>query len=668
MTVLRSACPLNCPDSCGFIVEYSEDKGLQVHGDKEHPLTKGFICSKAQAQAQLVFSPERLLFPLLKQQGVFRRVSWDEAYALLAEKIRETLKEVGSWGILHHYDYGHNGTLRGLDKRFFQALGGVTEPRGSMCWGAGIRAQEIDFGGVYANDWTQVTQAKQIILWGKDPAVTNIHMVPLLLEAKKAGAKIIVINPVRVKSADFAQDYIQINPGSDGVLAMGIAHIILREGWLDWDFVRQHVHGLEPFAQRAKGFDPERVAQLTGVAVEKQKELAQLISHVKPVTILAGYGLQRYCGGGNTLRAIDALVALTGNIGKPGAGIHYGYQYHRSYLNKITLDTQCFESRTFPHPFLAEEIEKADPPIRLAVVTRSNPLVQQPNSLLWRQVWREIPFKVTFATTLSETARQSDLVLPVTTAFEDEDLLATSWSPILQLTQKIIEPRGEAKPEAVIFTELAQRVGIEEHFSLTPEQWLEYVLAPLQEYGITLDSLRRSPVRTPYIPDVAWSDLQFKTPSGKIELASEIALVEYGDAVADPLLEGSLENLKVYQEFSKKEHQGEYPWYLLTPHPQHALHSQFQETEGFRLYIHPQLAEKYYLSTGDRALVETEYGQLLAWVSVSEDIHPQTVVIPEGGTVDGFGVNQLIIGKPSDFGESTPYYEARCQLRKWLVD
>ncbi|AFM02474.1 MULTISPECIES: molybdopterin-dependent oxidoreductase [Desulfitobacterium] len=668
MTVLRSACPLNCPDSCGFVVEYSEDKGLQVHGDKKHPLTKGFICSKAQAQAQRVFSAERLRFPLLKDQGVFRRISWDEAYILLADKIEETLKEVGARGILHHYDYGHNGTLRELDRRFFQALGGVTEPRGSMCWGAGYRAQEIDFGGVLASDWTQVTQAKVIILWGRDPAITNLHMVPLLLEAKKAGARIVVINPVRVKSADFAQDYVQVNPGSDGVLAMGIAHIILREGWLDWDFVRRSVQGLEAFAQRAKEYNPERVAILTGISVEKQEELAQIISRTRPVTILAGYGLQRYSGGGNTLRAIDALLALTGNLGKSGAGIHYGNQYHGRHLNKVTMDRHRYQSRTFPHPFLAEEIRKADPPIRLAVVTRSNPLVQQPDSLLWREVWREIPFKVTFDITLTETARHSDMVLPVTTAFEEEDLIATSWSPILQLTQKIVEPQYEARSEAVIFTELAHRLGLGEAFPYTTEQWLEYVLAPLSEYGITLESLRKGPIRAPYIPEVAWEDLQFKTPSGKIELASEIALAEYGDAVADPLLEGSRDNLKVYQEFSKTQSQWDYPWYLITPHPHHSLHSQFQETEGFQLYIHPQLAEKHYLFTGDRALVETEHGQLLAWVSVSEDIHPQTVVIPEGGTVDGFGVNQLLAGKPSDFGESTPYYEARCQLRKWMVD
>lgn len=660
MTIQRSACPLNCPDSCGFVVRYTEEKGLQVHGDKEHPLTKGFICSKGQALAERVFSSERLRFPLLRDNGRFRRISWEEANTLFAEKLEEAVKEVGAWGIFHHYDYGHNGALRGLDRRFFQALGGVTEPRGSMCWGAGYRAQEIDFGGVYSSDWADLCHAKLILLWGRDPAVTNVHLIPFLLEAKKAGAVIVVINPIRVKSADLAQDFIQVHPGSDGALAMGLAHIILREGWVDWEFIRESVQGLEEYVLRVKEFPPEKVEQLTGVPVARQEELARGISRSRPVSVLPGYGLQRYTGGGNTIRAIDALMAITGNIGRPGAGVHYAHQYHVGKLNPVFLDKSRYTSRTLPHPFLAEELGKANPPIHLAVVTRSNPLVQQPNSLLWREVWRKIPFKVTLDTTMTETARNSDLILPVTTAFEDEDLVATSWSTMLQLTQKVVEPQGEARSEPMIFTELARRMGLEEDFQYTSEEWLEYILSPVKHFGITLESLRQAPLRAPYIPEVAWSELNFGTPSGKIELASERALSEYGDRVADPLLSAYKKANTVLLQ--------EYPWYLLTPHPHHSMHSQFHETEGFYLFIHPELAEKHYLSTGDFAFVETEHGQLLARVSVSEDIHPQTVVLPEGSTVDGFGVNQLLGEKGSDYGESTPYYEVHCQLRKWLVD
>lgn len=653
----QSACPLNCPDSCGFLVNYSEEKGLQVRGQKDHPVTQGFICSKGQALADLVFSPDRLRFPLLKVPGGFRRIAWDEAYALMAKKIQETLAQTGPLGILHHYDFAHNGLLRALDQRFFQALGGMTEPEGSMCWGAGYRAQTLDFGGVYANDWSELVHAETILLWGRDPAVTNVHMVPPLLAAQKQGAYIIVINPTRVKSADSAQEYLRIVPGQDGVLAMGLAHILLREGWLDWEFVRNHVQGLEEFALKAKTYEPSRVAALTGLSIETLTALAQRISHSRAVSFIPGYGLQRYAQGGSTIRAMDALAALTGQIGKPGAGMYYAHQYHQGHLNPVTLPEERYQVRRFPHPFLAERIQEADPPIQMAVVTRSNPLLQQPHSLLWREVWRKIPFKVTLDVVMSETARQSDLVLPVTTGFEEEDLIATSWSPMLQLTTKIVEPQGEAKPEPILFTELAERIGIGQEFRRTPSQWITEIIAPLRAYGITLETLQQGPVRAPYIPSVAWQDLQFTTPSGKIELASDRAQKEAGERVASPAM--SPAGLDIAAE---------YPYALLTPHPRQAIHSQFQEEEGFQLFIHPECAEKHTLFPGDQALVETPQGQLLARVYVSEDIHPQTVVIPEGSTANGLGVNQLIIGVSTDLGQSTAYYESRCQIRKWLVD
>lgn len=656
MAMVRSACPLNCPDSCAFLVEQTE-KGLCLRGDPLNPMTRGFICSKGQALAKRVFSPDRLRFPLLRQREGWKRLTWDEAYELLTEKIKQTLETVGSWGILHHYDYGHNGVLRGLDQRFFQALGGVTEPRGSMCWGAGYQAQELDFGGVYASAWEDLEQAQTLVLWGRDPAVTNIHLVPHLLEAKRRGAQLIVINPNRVKSADFADDFIRVRPGTDAAVALGVGHIILQESWQDSIFVQKHVQGFEAFADRVKEFPPERVEEITGVNVSQLTELAHRISHSRPVSFILGYGLQRYVGGGNTVRAIDALAAISGNVGCPGAGVHYAHQYHRGKFNSVLLPSERYQARTYPHPVLAEELQKADPSIRLAFVTRSNPLVQQPNSYLWREVWRQIPFKVVLDTVMTETARQADLVLPVATVFEEEELITTSWSPMIHYSQKVIEPQGEAKPEPILFTELAQRLGLQKDFPYTPREWIEFVIAPLEKaYGITLDKLAQGPIYAPYIPKVAWAEKDFKTPSGKIELSSEKAQEEREEAVA------------TYVPVEAREDRVEFPWHLLTPHPAKAMHSQFHEDDGFMVFIHPDLAEKFNLIPGNRAIVETQYGQLVALVAVSEDIHPETVVLPEGRTLDGLGVNQLIVGKLSDVGESTSYYDMRCQIRKWYLN
>lgn len=656
MTVVRSACPLNCPDGCAFMVEKTES-GLCLKGDPLNSITKGFICSKGQALAKRVFSPDRLRFPLLKQGQSWKRVSWDEAYDLFTEKIKETLTKAGPWGIFHHYDYGNNGVLRELDQRFFQSLGGVTEPRGSMCWGAGYRAQELDFGGVYSSSREDLEDAQTLVLWGRDPAVTNLHLIPHLLTAKKRGARLIVINPIRVKSADLADDFYQVRPGTDAALALGLCHIIFRERWQDTLFLQNYVHGFEAFAMRAKEFPPEKVEAITGVSVTQMTELARRISRARPVSFVLGYGLQRYVSGGNTVRAIDALAAISGNIGWAGAGVHYAHQYHRGKMNSVQLPSDRYQARTYPHPILAEELLKADPAIQLAVVTRSNPLVQQPNSLLWRELWQQIPFKVVLDTVMTETARQSDLVLPVATIFEEEELMRTSWSPLIHYAQKVLEPQGEAQPEPMFFTEMARRLGLEKDFPYTSREWIEFVLEPLKaSYGITLDQLAQGPIYAPYIPKVAWENKEFKTPSGKIELSSELAREELGDDVA------------TYVQSESPEEKSEFPWHLLTPHPGNAMHSQFHKDDGFVVFLHPNLAEKYRLNPGDRAIVETKYGQLAASVVLSEDIHPETVVLPEGTTAEGFGVNQLIIGKLSDVGESTSYYEMHCQIRKWYLD
>lgn len=654
MAEVRSACPLNCPDSCAFLVEKSET-GLKIRGDKENRVTRGFVCSKGKRLGERAFSPDRLRFPLLKKGEGFRRIGWDEAYSLLETELRAACTEAGSQSILHHFDFGHNGVLHNLDRRFFQALGGSTRPEGDMCWGAGYRAQEIDFGAVYANTWKDLLQAKTIVVWGRDPAVTAVHLMAQIMDAKKAGAQVVIINPVKVKSAGIADCFLQVNPGSDAALALGLAHIILDRRWLDLDFVQKYVQGFAEYARRAYEFAPERVSRITGVPEEQLKALADRIAHAGPVSILCGYGLQRYDGGGNTVRAIDALAAITGNIGRPGAGVNYAYKYHEGKVNSLLLPSERYQERTFPHALLGEALLKLEHPLRAAVVTRSNPLVQQPDSALWRQLWHTIPFKVVLDTYLSETAKRSDLVLPVTTIFEEEDLIMTSWNSLIHYAQKVIEPQGEAKPEVEIFTELAHRMGVEEDFPYTSTEWLEYVLEPMREKGVTLAALRRGALESPYIPEVAWADKKFLTPSGKIELFSPAALAEMGDGVANYLPAGMKQDAR------------EYPWFLMTPHPDKALNAQFQE-EGHTAFIHPTLAETCYLLPGDTALAETEAGQLVVRIQVSEDIHPRTVVIPEGTTADGKGVNELIRVGLSDCGKTTPYYDMRCSLRKWHID
>jgi anaerobic selenocysteine-containing dehydrogenase len=268
---------------------------------------------------------------------------------------------------------------------------------------------------------------------------------------------------------------------------------------------------------------------------------------------------------------------------------------------------------------------------------------------------------------MSQTAALADLVLPIATIFEEEDIVVTSWSNRLHYAPQVLEPQGEAKPEPLIFTELAGKLGLKDYFPHTSTEWLEYIIEPLHKYGITLAELQKGPIKAPYIPKVAWEDKKFTTPSGKIELVTK---EEFFGGSASPV-ETYFEKLALesYLQQSSKEESHErqdveYPYILMTPHPDMALHTQFQAEDGFSAYLHPETASVHGIINGDKIVVESETGELRAVAYISDDIHEQTVVIPEGTTDNNYlGVNCLIPGKLSGMGENTAYYDNFCRIR-----
>jgi len=662
MAEFRSVCPLNCFDLCSLIVHVDQEKITAVGGDPEHPVTRGFICPKGKALAERVYSPDRVITPLVKKSGGWKRISWKDAYELWAEKLNRAKAEYGSQAVLHHFDYGSNGLLRNLDRRFFNVFGGVTVPSGSLCWGSGIAAQLYDFGGYYSNSYGDLVNSRTIILWGRDPAVTNLHLLPFLKEAKQHGATIIVINPTRVKSADLADRYVSLKPGSDGALALGISYVILQERLLDLNFVQQYVHGFAEYAQVVKQFSPEKVSLLCGVPEEDIRELARRYAKQKPGAIIFGYGLQRYANGGQTVRAIDALAAITGNIGIPGGGANYAHQYNAGLFKDLTAPEAGLARREVPLPLMGRLVPQLDPPIKVAVVTRSNPVCQHPDTGTFIAAFRGIDFKVTIDFQLTDTAEESDLFLPCTTIFEEEDIVANSWNEYIGYAPKLIEPLGEAKPDPLIFSELAAVMGLNSFFGKTPSEWLEEALEPAREsHNLTLEKLRQGMVKTPLAREVAWAEREFLTPSGKIELFSQLAAEETGSGTtgySDPRESGSATL-------------ADYPLNLLTPHPARALHSQFQSDEDNypHLEIQRDTAAANNLKHGDLVIVESLRGQLLCRVEINERLRKDTVQLIEGKWIkSGGGVNFLTPAFMPDMGAGVPYYDCRCQVRKFLPD
>jgi anaerobic selenocysteine-containing dehydrogenase len=478
-SIVKSACPLNCWDSCGFHVTVENDKVIKVEGDPSHPITKGKICGRGRMLETRTNSPQRILYPLKKVNGEFRQISWNQALDEIALELKEIKEQYGSTAVLHSHDYANNGLLKSLDQRFFNAYGGVTQLYGSLCWGAGIEAQKWDFGDAYGHEPEDVLKSKNIIIWGRNVARTNMHFYEKLLEAKKNGAKIYVIDPLYNATAKIADEYISVKPGMDGLLAAGIIKKILHLGLEDRKFIDQYSYGFEDLEKLIEGISLEKISEMTEVSAEMIQQLAKVFAD-KPTSTFMGLGLQRYKNGGNTIRMIDALAAVSGNIGIPGGGANYAnLQVGQSFdIANLTLSERRSSHRQFSIMKQAEEVLSAiDPEIKMIVVTCGNPLTQVPDSSIVEKAFSSVSKLVVIEQFMTDTARLADYILPTTTSFEEEDLYYSSmYHHYVNYGPKLVSAPGEAKSDLWIWTQLAERLGFGEVFQFSRDEWMEMSL------------------------------------------------------------------------------------------------------------------------------------------------------------------------------------------------
>jgi len=656
--VYRSACPLDCYATCGLLIFTENGKVTGIKGDPDHPLARGKVCGKARRHLERLYSSQRLRHPMVREGSGWRRVDWDEALDLWARKLEEIKERYGTTAVLHHDASGSNGILRGMGARFFNVYGGVTVPEGSLCWGSGLAAQALDFGGHQAHEWDDLENSRTILLWGRDPARTNIHLLEHLRRAAAKGARVISVNPVRVQTGVSGTRYICPRPGTDGALALGMAHVIITGDLVDHGFIREHVAGYSEFAASVKDFTPEKAAQICDVPAGEIISLAREYATRGPSSILFGYGMQRYTNSARTVRCIDALAAITGNIGVPGAGANYVHQHWKEFFADLSGREYAAAGRAFPWPALARHIlEAKDPPVRSIAVTRSNPVNQLPDTNRVLKAFRAMEFVVVIDFFLTDTAAEADLVLPCTTFMEEEDVVVSSWNNYVSYMPAVVEPVGESKSDLDIFTALARRMDLTAFGFRTSREWLELALSRAAEAGIDLDRLKEGPVRNPAAPRVAWADRKFDTPSGKYELYSERA-VEMG-----------LEPLPTYIPPVAGESK-DYPLHLLTPHSGRSIHSQFwnllsPENLGSlpAVEMHLETASSQGINAGDEVWVESPRGRIRCLVKPAGDIRPGVVRIYQGRWISqNGGVNLLTPDYVSDSGSGSCYYDCRCRV------
>jgi anaerobic selenocysteine-containing dehydrogenase len=666
LRTIRTVCPRNCYCTCGMLVTVEGGRILEITGDPENPATQGKVCLKGLSYAERAHHPDRLTSPLRRNaRGRFETIPWEEALDEIASRLRAIREESGPLAVLHYEGSGSHGALSALAEAFWNPFGGCTRAHGDLCWPAGLEATRLTYGHNRHSHPVLTRESRYILLWGHNPAETNIHQWRLILEAQELGARVAVVDPRSTDTTDLADLHLRPRPGTDAALALGLAHVIVAEGLHDGDFLSRAAHGFPEFRARIGDFPPERVAGITGLPEEEIRGLAREFATAHPALLIAGFGLQRHRHAGQAMRAVCLLPALTGNVGKAGGGWQYAnLASHCLGPPPGIPPTPSNGDRSFPTSRLGWNLRNLSaPPLRAAWFEKANPVSQHPRTTEVRRGLQELEFVVVVDQFLTDTARMADLVLPAKTLFEEEDLVTAYWHPYLQLRQQVFEPPEGVLPESEVWRRLCVRFGFTtEAFDLDPSERFRAML-PAGREGV-LEELRERPLNLSEYGDVAWADEGFPTPSGKVEFSSEEAARLWSvDPVPgyEPLPEG---------------HEGamalRYPLQLLTCKTRDRIHSQFgnlsmiQEVDRPRvLDIHPQDAGARGLDEGDMARVRNDRGTAQVPVRLNPGIRPGVVHVLEGRCVEGDPWMNLVTDDAvTDMGYGATFYECLVEVER----
>jgi anaerobic selenocysteine-containing dehydrogenase len=685
MAIYTTACPRNCYSTCGMRVTVEKGRLVRLEAHPDNQATSEGLCLKGLSYIERVYAADRLLHPLRRQPGGgFARVGWAEALDEIAGRLRRLREEHGPRSLFFYAGSGTKGLMNGVALEFWRLFGGCTTTYGDLCWPAGLEATRLTLGeNKHSVPW-DLADARLIILWGKNPAETNIHQMRFVEQARERGARVVVIDPRRTQSAESADLLLRIEPGTDGALALGLAHLLVSRGDVDHEFVERHVSGFESFREMLVDYPPRRVAGITGLPVEAIERLALDVGGIAPLTICAGFGMQRYTNSAQTMRSILALLAITGNLGKPGAGwVYANLQSH--VFDEVRDPVACYPPEGDEDPvrvsistaLLGRQLpEQTDPPIRMAWVERGNPVTQNPETGRVLEALRALDFRVVVDQFLTDTAREADIVLPAKTLFEQADVINAYWHPYLQIKDKLIEPPGEVKPESEIYRLLAARLGlpeaevarrIPEATDEGVERYLEQRLAEVPgaaSAGLSLERLRLGPVLPPGHQEIAWSDHVFPTPSGRIELFSREARDRWG---ADPL---PRYRAPAESPRSGSDSPAEHPLHLLTPNTKDRIHSQFNNLPSIRelhpvsrVHLHPADAAGRGIEEGARVRIFNDRGALELEAVFDRGLRRGCVSVTNGWWLsDGGGVNLLSRCRETDMGHGAAFHDNAVQV------
>jgi anaerobic selenocysteine-containing dehydrogenase len=679
-----------------MLAHVEDGKLLRVSGSPDNPFTRGNLCRKVAHYEERVYSPDRLLYPMRrtgrKGKGRFERISWEEAIGEITARWKAIIAESGPEAILPYSYAGTMGVvnMNACDARLWARMGASRLLRTICSAGA-------DTGYGYVNGWTggmdpeDFANSRLIIAWGTNLSSTNVHLMPFVREAQAKGATFVVIDPFKTRTANAADWFVQPKPGTDGALALGMAHVIFAEGLHDEPFLEARSVGWHAFRERCAEYPPQRVAEITGLKADEIVRLARAYATETPSAIRLGFGMSRTGNGGSMIRAISCLPAVISAWGKPGSGIllatgsHFPLNWSRitppGLARSPDDESPVHWGRREPRAINMIEIgrallETADPPIRSLYVYNSNPAAVAPNSnRVLEGLSRDDLFTVVHEQMLTDTARYADVVLPATTQMEHLDLMGSYGHLYLNLCQPAILPLGESRPNIEVLNSLAKAMGYTDTvFDETAEEIIRGVLdvSDPAMAGITYETLLESgfaKLRTPTDPYVLFSDGSgFKTTSGKVELYSQQAMQDGYDPL--PNYEPPPESADADPELA-----AEFPINLLSPAAHHFLNSTFSHLPSLqkgekepRIWIHPEDAASRGVEDGDWLRVWNRRGAVRLRAVVSNHVRPGVAWSPSlwwhRDSPENHNVNTLTSDRLTDMGGGSTFHTNLIQFAR----
>jgi anaerobic selenocysteine-containing dehydrogenase len=722
--VVHAACPHDCPDACGVLITVDNGRAVKIQGDPSHPVTRGFLCAKVAKYLDRVYSPDRVLYPLrrIAPKGPdagkraratpdgFERISWDEALDEIIARFQQIAGSHGPEAILPYSYGGTLGALNGgsMDRRFFHRFGASQLER-SICSAAGEEGIKSVLGVKLGTEPEQFRHSRYIIAWASNIHGNNVHLWPFIEEARRRGAKLVVIDPYRTRTAQCADWYLPINPGTDAALALAMMHVIIDENLHDADYVTKYTLGFDALRQKVQEYPPERAAQWTGIAAADIVKLAREYATVRPAAIRVNYGVQRSEGGGTATRAIVMLPCITGSWKEVGGGLQlstsgaYGLNDQHLQRPDLMMPALGRPARVVNMVELGKALNtQQDPPIQALFVYNANPAAVCPNhNEVVRGLKREDLFTVVHEQFFTDTTDYADIVLPATTFFEHTDLQKAYGHYYLQMSHAAIEPLGECRSNVEVFRALAERMGfVEDCFCESVEgmvdgaldsdnPWLKGIdrerlsreghvrlnfgistsgVGP-QASGLGHSNPGQEPGSRSAVPGsqisyfLPFANGNFRTKSGKAELYSEALRAQGLHPVA---------HFVPPSESRHSDQAKNLPLELLARKADNFLNSTFsnlpsvQELEELGLLeISQQDAEARGISDGDRVRVYNRRGEILLRARVDGKVQPGVVSATLQWaklTPGSHNINVLTSEKLTDLGNSATFYSVLVEV------